>query len=549
MVRVGIKYLEIIDIRRKFDIMAAIQKTFDSGDYKMGHKSISRREFIKQASGVGLGLTLPGLSSCEKESTSKRPNILFIFPDQLRAQALGYNGETNITTPHIDKLASEGLVFSNAISTCPICTPYRGMLQSGRYPTHSGIIINWVDPILKDVWLADLFHNGGYKTGFIGKWHLNAGYLRTIGKTQDGKQMHGEKNPGFNDPANTTEFVPPGPYRKGYEFWAAYNFHVNFKKNSYYYRDTAEKLYYRNYETDGEIDIAIEFMEDCREKNEPFFLMVAPHPPHNPWGSKDVPDGYMEKVKKDLDKRPNVKGDMVPTEHLKDGWDARAYFAMIKNVDDNVGRLMKYLKESGLDENTIVVFTADHGEMLGSQGRTYKMVPYAESVDVPLIFYWKNRIKAGRKSKSLYAPIDHMPTLLSLAGLKVPDFADGMDQSHVVLGRAGPERQDSLMMLYTSHWDFCETRAPWPEWRGVKTKKYSYVKWIDGSEELYDNISDPYQMTNLVSKEKSKDTLMQLRERLQALLKHADDDFRPGTDYIDWFDDERKIVRTALGPI
>lgn len=482
-----------------------------------------------------------GCKSGEKKEPAIKPNIIFFFADQLRNQSLGYNGETNITTPNIDKLASEGVVFNSAVSSCPICGPYRGMLQSGRYSTNSGLLINWVNPDTTQTFLAEMFSQNGYKTGFIGKWHLNAGYLQRFGIDFDeNSNLHGEKMEGFNDPSNISEFVPPGNYRLGYDYWAAYNFHTNFADNCYYYEDTPEKKFFEPYETDGEVSVAIDFMEKQKDSNQPFMLMIAPHVPHNPWKPEDVPQEYLNQVKEDLDLRENVKGHPIPEEHVGD-WDPRVYYAMIKNVDYNIGRLMEYLKESGLEDNTMIVFTSDHGEMLGSQGRVYKMVPYAESVDVPLIFYWKGKFRAGT-SNSIFTPIDHMPTLLSLADIEVPKFADGMDLSHIMTGEPGEDRQEALMMLYSSHWDYCLTGEPWMEWRAVKTQKYTYIKWIDGREELYNGVDDPYQMQNLIAVDSIENDLDTLRNKLDKLLQNANDDFEPGTAYQSWFDDKRQVI-------
>jgi arylsulfatase A-like enzyme len=486
------------------------------------------------------------ISSCslfqKKSHEDERPNIIFFFADQLRNQSLSYNGETNISTPNIDMLAGEGVTFTNAVSTCPICGPYRGMLQTGRYPTNTGLLINWVDPDTSQTSLAEIFSSNGYKTGFIGKWHLCAGYLKKYGIEYDeSSTIHGEKMKGFNDPNNHSEFVPPGSYRMGYDFWAAYNFHTNFAENCYYYRDTPEKKYFEPYETNGQVDVAIDFMEKSKDDNRPFMLMIAPHVPHNPWKPEDVPGECLEQVNKELVVRKNVEGPLVPEEHLED-WDPRVYYAMIKNIDNNIGRLMKYLRDSGLEKNTIVVFTSDHGEMLGSHGKNYKMVPYAESVDVPLIFYWKDHFEAGTKSNSIYTPIDYMPTLLSLADIEVPAFADGMDLSHIPEGRDGKDREEALMMLYSSHWDYCLTGKPWKEWRAVKTKQFTYIKWIDGDEELYNNVQDPYQMNNLATYDEARTDLIMLRKKLENLLENANDEFLPGTEYEKWYNDRRQVV-------
>jgi arylsulfatase A-like enzyme len=227
----------------------------------------------------------------------------------------------------------------------------------------------------------------------------------------------------------------------------------------------------------------------------------------------------------------------------------RYYLAMAKNVDDNLGRLMDYLETSGLAADTIVVFTADHGDMNGSHGRVNKMVPYAEAMNLPLIVRWPHRIAPGSRSDALHTPMDHLPTLCGLAGLTIPSEVDGADLSRTILGQGGDSREEVLIGNYTSNWDFFQTGTAWPEWRGVKTKQYTYCQWLAGGEELYDNLADPYQMNNLAAAAAEPANLNRLRSRMKDLLALAHDDFRPGTGYGEWYDDKRNLLRTGLGPV
>jgi len=229
--------------------------------------------------------------------------------------------------------------------------------------------------------------------------------------------------------------------------------------------------------------------------------------------------------------------------------DPHCYFAVLANADENFGRLLKYLDESGLADNTIVVFTSDHGEMLASQGRYNKMVPYSEAVDVPLIVRWPKHIRPGSKSEAIYTPMDHLPTLASLCGLAVPDIVNGKDLSGQVLGKGGAEHDAALMMNYVSHWDYPESGTEWPEWRGVRTRQHTYVRWLNGAEELYDNAADPYQMRNLFDGRSGPEELGRMRSRLKDLLADAQDAFPPGTAYRQWFTSERNMVRNAAGKV
>jgi len=470
-----------------------------------------------------------------------KPNVLFVFDDQLRADVCGVYGGRNITTPNIDRLASQGVVFTNSVSSCPLCTPYRGMVQTGRYPTHSGIIMNFLEAnhVQNPNCLADVFGAAGYETGFIGKWHLSSGWRHEEGLYQsnnDAVAAYQQKNP-------ETEYVAPGLGRLGYGHWQAFNFHTSFN-NYYFYENEPEKIYSDRYETDTEIDQAIAYMENRRQSGRPFLMSVAPHPPHPPFDPNFIPAGYLEQTPQTIGWSPNV-----PANNPRSDMEMRYYLAMAKNMDDNLGRLLDYLDSSGLAGNTIVVFTADHGEMHGSHGRLNKMVPYAEAINIPMIVRWPNRIAAGVRLDTLQTPMDHLPTLCGLAGLAIPREVDGVDLSRVLLEKQRDSREEVLIGNYTSNWDFLQTGTDWPEWRGVKTKQYTYVRWLTGAEELYDNLADPYQMQNLVVGDSGPAILDQLRSRLSELLTGAHDDFRSGPDYGEWYDNNRNLVRTGLGPV
>jgi arylsulfatase A-like enzyme len=502
-----------------------------------GH-GMDRRAFLKMAAA---GTAAVAISGCGRSRPGRKPNVLFVFIDQLRADVCGIYGGSDIETPHIDRLASQGATFANAVSSCPLCTPYRGMVQTGRYPTHSGIVMNFVEanPRQNPRCLGQMFAAAGYGTGFIGKWHLSSGWRREEGlyeRNQAAVEAYRAKNP-------ETEYVAPGPGRLGYAQWQAFNFHTAFN-DYYFYEDKPERIFSGRYETDTEIDQAIAFMERHKNSGRPFLLCVAPHPPHPPFAPEYIPKGYLERVPETVRWSPNV-----PADNPRPLIEMRYYLAMAKNVDDNIGRLMQYLDTSELAGDTIVVFTSDHGEMHGSHGRLDKMVPYAEAMNIPLLIRWPGRVEAGSRIDALQVPMDHLPTLCGLAGMRIPSEADGADLSPVILGQSKDSRDEVLIGNYTSHWDFFQTGTRWPEWRGLRTKQYTYCRWLAGEEELYDNLEDPYQMKNLAEGGGEPAVLKRLRERLKDLLAAAHDDFLPGTAYGEWYDGRRNLIRTGLGPV
>ena len=486
-------------------------------------------------------------------STQKKPNVLFIFDDQHRKDACSIYGGKNINTPNIDRLAREGMLFNNAISTVPVCTPYRGMLMTGRYPTYSGVLLNFIETNPHQSFIASLFKNSGYHTGYIGKWHLSAGTTKTAGKYKSDPNLintYLEENP-------EPEFTPPGENRLGFEHWEAYNFHMDFKKG-WYYRDEPKKLYYDGYETDSQFDQAIQFITKCNKSTKPFFLMLAPHPPHPLWrGKKDVPKEFLDKISQDIQLPPNAP-QQFPLGPLK-GWpppnetltleEIRTYYAMCKNFDYNLGRILKFLDENKLTNNTIVVYTSDHGEQLGSQNRRSKMVPYSESVDIPLIIRWPLNIKKGKVNNSLYTPMDHLPTLAGLSDVKTTELYDGIDLSKEIIGNEKITRERVLMMNYVSGVNYFSTNTLFPEWRAYRSKRNTFVRWLNGKEELYDNLEDPFQMNNLFKKNSNKALLQKCQKNLKNLLSEADDKFLRGTNYAEWYDDERNLISNANGPI
>src|ERR1051326_2224500 len=243
-------------------------------------ESISRRTFLG-----GLGAASLALSTSEllaEEPTARSLNIVIFMPDQLPAHELGAFGGQNVPTPNMDRVVAEGLSFTNALSTSPLCTPYRGMLLSGRYPTHNGMLINWLEANPHEPSIATTLRAAGYATGYIGKWHLNAGKMKRDGlfMSQEVRALEAAFDYAHRPKLEEEyvklhpepEFVPPGAARRGFEHWAAFNFHTVYK-NAYYYRDTAERLVMPTYEPDSEVNMAIEFIRRQAAQKRPFFLI------------------------------------------------------------------------------------------------------------------------------------------------------------------------------------------------------------------------------------------------------------------------------------
>ena len=438
------------------------------------------------------------------------PNILLILPDQMRASAMGCDGNTEVKTPNIDRLAAEGMRFSRTYANVPVCCPARAILMTGTYPHVNGMVANDLRLREEHVTIAEILRDAGYRTGFIGKWHLDGG----------------PRDPGF---------VPPGPRRQGFEFWAAYECHHRHFEPTYF-RDTPDAITVRKFEPEASCDFAVEFL-NSQPMDQPFFLTVQMGPPHDPYGA---PEEYMRKFpperitprdnwKPGSETRPappaGKKGvgaasnRFVPLGGLEE---IAAYYAAIAAVDDQVGRLLKTLAERQLDENTIILFTSDHGDMLGSHGMRRKRKPHDESARVPGIVRWPARIPKGRTVETLFSHIDMPPTLLALAGLPVPKHMQGADLSRVARGETTDGPDSVLLQIFVPYNPDQIARA----WRGIVTARHTYARFEQEPWVLFDRERDPAELQNLASDPAHSDLQRELDQRLAALMKRYGDDWR-----------------------
>jgi arylsulfatase A-like enzyme len=454
---------------------------------------------------ASLGLLCGHSHAAGLAPAAARPNILIILPDQMRGSAMGCMGNPDVQTPHIDRLAREGVLFRRTYANVPVCCPARAILMTGTYPQINGMVANDLRLRESEVTLAEILRDAGYRTGFVGKWHLDGG----------------PRDPGF---------VPPGPRRQGFEFWAAYECHHQHFLPSYF-RDTPEIIRIPRFEPEVSCDFAVEFLK-AQPDGKPFFLAVEMGPPHDPYGA---PEEYMKKYdpdgltmrknwRPDSEVRPgNPAGMYVPTGGKLE---VAAYYAAITAVDDQVGRLLRTLREIGQDDNTLILFTSDHGDMLGSHGMRRKRKPHEESAGVPGILRWPAKVPAGRVVDTLFSHVDMPPTLLALAGLEVPENMQGADLSVVALGQTTKGPDAVLLQIFVPyHPD--QIDAPW---RGIVTDRYTYARHEDGPWVLFDNRTDPWQMTNLAREPQHAKRVEELDAKLAALMKRHRDSWRFNSD-------------------
>ena len=428
------------------------------------------------------------LSNLASAAPPKRPNILFILPDQLRAQALACNGDPNAHTPHIDRLASQGLTFHNTIANTPVCCPARANMLTGLYAHKNGMVANDLRLRESAVTYPALLAAAGYRTGFIGKWHLDGG-------------------------ARLPGFIPPGPRRHGFQFWAANECsHTHF--NTQYFRDTPQPIPISKFEAEGWTDIAIDFLKQTVSDPRPFFLTVQMGPPHDPY--KAPPEYSRLYDPAQLKLRPNWQ----PTQGAS-RQDIAEYYGMITAIDDQVGRLLRTLDDLSISQDTVVILSSDHGDMLGSQGQRLKRKPWDESIRVPGIVRYPRKTKPNSTSDVFLTHVDFAPTFLGLAGLKPPTLMQGVDLSAVIRGETshGP---DSAFLQIFGPFDGDGTPGAW---RGLRTARYTYARTKENPWLLYDNLSDPYQRNNLVADRAAIRLLQDMEHRLTQWMRRTADDW------------------------
>ncbi|MBT3193196.1 MAG: sulfatase [Verrucomicrobia bacterium] len=423
----------------------------------------------------------------------KRPNLVFVFADQLRAQAMGYAGDPNLEgkTPHIDRLAAESVDFSNAVSTAPVCTPYRASLLTGRYPLTTGMFLNDLEFPSGELTIAEVYKEAGYDTGYIGKWHL--------------------------DGQGRSAYIPP-ERRQGFDYWKVLECTHNYNASAYYAGNDPTKLQWEGYDAIAQTTDAQAYIKDHAGVEKPFVLFLSWGTPHNPY--QTAPRKYQEMFDPEKIKlRPNGGSRK----------DLAGYYAHIAAMDDCMGELMQTIDDAGIRDNTILVFTSDHGDMLGSQGEQRKQKPWDESVCVPfLVRYPQAHGAQGRKIEMPIGTPDIMPTLLGLSGIESPSTVEGDDVAEVI--RNGKDPSDRAVMI--------QCVAPFGEWRkgkeyrGIRTARYTYARDLNGPWLLYDNKRDPYQQTNLVDQPEQSELRQRLDRKLNALLTEQNDEFLSGKAYI-----------------
>lgn len=473
--------------------------------------TLIRRAFMKAAglATASIALGRQAMAASEEIMETKRPNILWICTDQQRFDTIGALGNPYIRTPNLDKLAAEGIAFTHAFSQNPVCTPSRASFLTGRYPRTTGARQNGQTTPSHEVLITRMLADIGYDCGLSGKLHIAPCNKRVEQRIDDGYRV-------FNWSHD------PHPHWGKDNQYTAWHEAQGYKWKDIYKNPDGKHAFAgvpaELHQTTWCIDRAIDFIKE--ERQGPWCMSVNIFAPHHPF---DPPKEYFDRYDADklpdpayrpgeLDNKPifqQVDHDgayggmllgfskMTPRERREV---TAAYYAMIEQVDDNVGRVLKFLDDTGQRENTIVIFMSDHGELLGDHGMYLKGPHmYDCSIRVPLIVSWPGKCKAGLRSDALVELVDVVPTLLTALGMEIPVRVQGRSFFDICTGAADPHtHRDHVYAEYYIGQPFHQKLKDQPLLTTVRTrtaKLTSYAGMDIG--EFYDLQSDPGEHDNL----------------------------------------------------
>lgn len=477
---------------------------------------MNRRDFTRWVCAAGIA----SVSSGSLAGKAKQPNLLIIHTDEHNFRTLGcyrdlmpedqsfvWGKGVKVDTPHIDSLARDGAIATSYYASSPVCTPSRASLVSGLYPVHTGSPVN--DMPMNDglVTFAEILGRNGYATSYVGKWHLD-----------------GDAKPGF---APVRKFGwEDNRYMINRGHWKLLKKSGNTAALIGKYNPKTESVKVdiedadeTSFTTDFLCDRTIEIIE--RDKTKPFCVMVSIPDPHGP-----------NQVRKPYDTMfadmhfQNPRTMDATTEETAPGWisitgknsadkglkqeQMQVYFGMVKCIDDNVGKILKSLKNHGLDKNTIVVFTSDHGDLMGEHKKHNKGNPYEASAKIPFLIRWPGHIPAGKVVGSAQSNIDFAPMALSMMGItnELPEF-HGKNTSADYLNAQKNVADDRIVYI---------TNAA-SKWVAAVNRRYKLVLSVNDDPWLFDLEKDPDELVNFYTHPEYKEIAEKMQAELVAQMK------------------------------
>jgi arylsulfatase A-like enzyme len=436
---------------------------------------------------------------------------------------MGCSGNPDVKTPALDQLARQGIRLTQHIANSPVCGPNRATLLTGRYAHNTGAPGNDLSIRTDLPSLGTLAKQNGYNTGYIGKWHLD-GLPRDC-------------------------FTPSGPRRLGFDFWAAYNCRHRYFQTRYFL-DTPVPQTPEGYEPEIQTDLALNYLEKQKDSGKPFCLVLSWSPPHDPYDQ--VPSQFKEMYNPgEITLPPNIREDpdnifarkLTPRETFCN------YYAAITALDKQMGRLLAKLETLEMAEDTLVIFTSDHGDLLWAHGWMKKQAPYEESIHIPFIARLPGVLDNGTTNDTLLGTVDILPTVCGLLNWKIPDSIEGRDLS-AALTKA-PNADSPTSCFIANYIDADEAHLQnIPVWRGVRTRQHTYAEkagrtpWL-----LFDNKKDPFQTRNLLKDPEYQSIIQQLQNDLSHWITKTNDCPQDVSTFLDhvglteaWDERERTIA-------
>jgi arylsulfatase A-like enzyme len=472
------------------------------------YKTTNRRQFLKS---LGLATTaFPFAIGCAFARRSfnvrkKARNIIFILSDDHRYDFMGFlNKPKFLKTPNMDRMAREGAYIKYATVSTALCSPSRASILTGQYAHRHGVVDNNTRVPAGTRFFVRELQNAGWQTAFMGKWHM--------GHASD------EPRPGFHK-------------------W------ISFKGQGVYFNPTfnidGKQVKRNGHVSDLLTDYALDWLEDGRDQGKPFFLYLSHKAVHAMFEPAKRHHGKYDDVKLEYPRsmaytEENYKGKPRWVKEQRNSWHGvdhmyhgqmdfdtfyRRYCETLLSVDESIGRVIKYLENNNLAEETLVMYMGDNGFVFGEHGLIDKRHMYEESMRVPFLAWCPGMIECGSIIEELIQNIDIAPTVMDIAGLKIPDRMDGQSFLPVLQGKKISWR-DSAFYEYYWERNFPHT----PTTHGVRTNRYKYIHYhgIWDIDELYDLKNDPEEMTNLIDSPEHQDLIKQLNNRMFEWLEKTD---------------------------
>ncbi len=505
----------------------------------MSNKNFNRRDFLKTVGGAAAATAFysttgfaAGMLSNAFAKTGKRPNIVFVLADDQRADMMSCSGNPYVKTPHFDRMAKEGVMFENAFVNVAVCSPSRACFLTGKNPHQVGapcIIHNAQTFHRTEIPFPQRLHDAGYSTAHFGKWHLGEGHVA---------------KPGYDV---WRGFYAVGPY-----------FNPTLS-------GTGETKQYKGFTDDVLSELAADYIKESAKKDKPFCVFVglkAPHlhfeyPPRHEhiFDGKDIPkpDSYDEDYVrtgkpafKNLPCNIKLKEFIGGLPLFDNSWDKyiKSYYRSSQSLDDSLGTIMKAVDESGEADNTILIYTSDHGYSLGEHGLTEKHYAYEKCIRIPMLVRYPRMIKPGIRRKEMVLNMDVAPTLLDLADVPIPKDVEGKSWRPLLESKNEKEhdfRDDFLYYLEGLN-------------LAIRTKRYKLIQWPNTDfSEFYDLKKDPDEMKNLINNPAYSKIKKRLENRIEEYKKETD--LRPKVDmkiaepyFLGPFDNaqEPEILKKAL---